>query len=153
MDGDVDLIVEDDNISLLIQVKRSSLRTSLPEYWNEKISAELKAAQQLNDAEVFIANNPNFYPLKKKVIKWMVSSSFEGLNEVIDGCRKVNYFELITFLRQNPERNLQELISFFEEDKYLYTTLEYYKEKFGTDLTKMEYGENKVPLGDIKRFK
>lgn len=152
LDGDVDLIVEDDNTTILIQIKRSSLRTTLPEYLNEKLNAELKAAQQLNDIEIYFLNDDSLYKPKNSIKKWIVSTSLEGINEIIEGCRKISYFELVWLLRQSEMNNLNDIIAFLEEDRYIDFLIHFYKEELNIDLTVLCKGENKLPLGDTKDF-
>ncbi len=122
INGDADLIVSDDNNVLLIQLKRTSLRLDYKAQYYEHIHTDLKAANQLNNAEqYFTTENPVFDLKNRKVTKWIVSNSFEKVNTEINNCLKVNYLDLVNVL-SNTEgmtfKTLPDFISFFEEDTY-----------------------------------
>lgn len=108
--GDVDIIVEDGDSLLFIQLKRTYLRLNSKDCYYESILIDKKAANQLNEAEKYLAKKNPIYNIQKAPVKWIVSTSCEGILQGIDGCSKVNYFELINALK-NPEiKSLRELI-------------------------------------------
>lgn len=110
--GDVDLAVEDADHLILIQIKRPYFRLSLKDqYFERKIDA--KAASQLNMASIGLPVNG------KKVIKWIVSSSFERINQKIEGCLKVNFFELQAILKRPNVRKLATLIDEVSKDLFI----------------------------------
>lgn len=113
--GDVDILLEDPEIRVLIQVKCSAMRLSLEDAYNERFQAERKAVKQLVEGQA------SFPTDGKKLVKWLVSTSYEGCNQELDqGVRKVSYWDLLVLLRgyQNIEKqiSLGELISFMERD-------------------------------------
>lgn len=115
--GDVDLIIEDEQNKLLIQLKRTYFRLNSKDSYYESIQSDKKASQQLNDYEVFFkaTNNENYST--KKITKWIVSTSYEKINRNIEGCNKINYFDLLFALENNKIRTLSELIGYLEESK------------------------------------
>jgi hypothetical protein len=117
IDGDVDIIIEDHELTLLIQVKRSHFRVTLKEAHFETLFSVKKAAYQLVQAEKCLLEDNSIFKLKNKPIKWIVSSSFENIGEVYGGCRKVNYFELINAINNPNVRSLKDIISDVETDK------------------------------------
>lgn len=119
VNGDVDIIVEDEDTLLFIQLKRTYLRLNSRDRYYESVLIDRKAAKQLNLAQEFLSHPNQVFSSKKNPIKWIVSTSFEGILQQIDGCRKVNYFELINALK-NPEiKSLNELINDVESDTNL----------------------------------
>lgn len=127
MDGDADLIIHDEAIVLLIQVKRTKLRLNFKTQYDEYINVDSHAANQLNEAEAFLKGKNKVFKIgNRKVKKWIVSNSFEKTNTYINGCLKVNYLELIMFL-SNTEgmtfKTLQDFIAFNEADAYYKTTV------------------------------
>lgn len=117
IDGDVDIIVEDANTTLFIQLKRTYLRVSAKDAFNESEQSDKKASQQLNDAEISLKAKNDIYNLKQKPIKWIVSTSFEGINSTIKDCRKINYFDLLFTLEHPNIQSLAALIFYLEKDR------------------------------------
>lgn len=93
--GDVDIIVEDEDKTLFIQLKRTRFRLDLKNAYLESIISDRKAIQQLNDAERSLRKDNAVYKLKGKVIKWIVTTSFENVLSEKQECVKVNYFDLL----------------------------------------------------------
>jgi hypothetical protein len=122
--GDVDIIVSDNIDTLLIQLKRTKFRLDLREAYYESILSDRKGMQQLNDVEKYLSEDNDFYKITGEVQKWIVSNSYENVLERIDGCLKVNYFDLF-FALNNPEiTSLNHLFSHIEEDKVIKNWLE-----------------------------
>lgn len=119
VNGDVDLIVEDGELSLLIQLKRTYLRLNIKDSYAESKMIDKKAADQLSKAEVFFRNENPVYNLKQNLVKWIVSTSFEGVHNQIKNCRKINYFELVIALKNQPDQPLKEFIAHLEKDGHL----------------------------------
>ncbi|MCP9234741.1 restriction endonuclease [Lewinella sp. JB7] len=93
-DGDVDLIVSDGKMDLIIQCKRSYVRSTLKDASFERSRTDGKAVRQLEMAEEFLFKPNKVYRLKKASKSWTVSTSFENLGTLMDGIQKVNYYEL-----------------------------------------------------------
>jgi len=110
MDGDIDVFVEEGNTQLLIQLKRTYFRTTLKGAFYESVQSDRKAAQQLNDGVEFLKADSSIFQLKSNNVKWIVSTSFENVFTKIDGCLKVNYFDLIWMLGNGEFDLLSELI-------------------------------------------
>ena len=110
MKGDIDVFVEDRDTQLLIQLKRTYFRTTLKDAFYESVQSDRKAAQQLNDGVDFLKTDTSIFQLKSEPIKWIVSTSFENILTDIDGCLKVNYFDLIWMLRNRKFCSLGELV-------------------------------------------
>lgn len=113
--GDVDILLEDRETRVLIQVKCSAMRLTLEDAYNERFQAEYKAFKQL------VEEQASFPTDGKKLVKWLVSTSYEGCNQELDqGVRKISYWDLLVLLRgyQNIEKqiSLGELISFMGKD-------------------------------------
>ena len=115
--GDVDIIIEDANTTLFIQLKRTYFRLLTKDAFNESVQSDKKASEQLNDAEISLKQENNIYNLKQKPVKWIVSTSFEGINTNVKGCRKINYFDLLFALENNKIKSLAELIAHLEKDR------------------------------------
>ncbi len=114
-EGDVDIIVEDNETALLIQLKRSKFRTTHRDRFLEMLNVDSKAAFQVNK-----------YPYdgkKKNVVRWYVTNSFESCLKVFKSgktsCTKVNYFDLIHLLVLDDWSTLDELINFVTSDSYM----------------------------------
>lgn len=118
-DGDIDIIVSDGENDLLIQLKRTYFRLSLKDAFFETMNSDRKAMKQLLQGEDYFLNNPKEYKLSDKRYKWIVSTSFEGVNEVVEGCRKVNYYDLLWALRNFEFKSLDSLVEYFENDRIL----------------------------------
>jgi hypothetical protein len=95
----------------MIQLKRTYFRTTLKDAFYESVQSDRKAAQQLNDGIDFLNTDSSIFQLKGEPVKWIVSTSFENVLTEIDGCLKVNYFELIWMLRNQEFDSLRELIA------------------------------------------
>lgn len=120
INGDVDVIVEDGGTVLFIQLKRTKLRLNPQDAYNETVMVDRKAKQQLNDAERFLTVPNNIYNLKgRDPIKWIVTTSYEGILSEIDGCVKVNYFDILHALRNYKLKSLNDLVSFMMNDDIL----------------------------------
>ena len=140
MDGDADLVVYDEDTVLLIQVKRTKLRFDFKTQYDEFITIDSHAANQLNEAETFLKGKNRVFKIgNRKVKKWIVSNSFEKINTNIEGCLKVNYLELMMFLNNTEGmtfNTLQDFIDFNEADAYYKTTAKatsVFKEHFELD--------------------
>lgn len=117
--GDVDIAINDENTTLLIQLKRTKFRLDLKEAHFENINTDRKASQQLNDAEKYLDSNAELFKLNKTTIKWIVTTSFENVLLDIDGCLKVNYFDLLKALNIPEINTLQDLITYCKNEKAL----------------------------------
>ena len=117
--GDTDVILHNNETVLLIQTKRTAFRLDSKSAYYESLQTDSKAIKQLNDSEkYFNSDNPIFNLKNRNVVKWVVSTSFEGTNNVIDSCRKISYFDIINTLSINNSFNsLEEFITFFENDR------------------------------------
>ncbi|MGQ3012455.1 MAG: tetratricopeptide repeat protein [Flavobacteriales bacterium] len=117
MNGDIDIFIEDDSALLFIQLKRTYLRLDLKDAYYETCIMDAKASRQLNDAEEYLSTANDIYNVTQEPHKWIVSTSFENMGEKINGCHKINYFELLHALR-NPEiKTLRDFIHEMETDK------------------------------------
>lgn len=120
--GDIDLFFEDEHTSLLIQVKSSSLRLDLERAHYERVQSEQKGYEQLAKAESYLINTDTEFKPQKKIVRWLVSTSFEGINrkpDDINGINKVNYFELLAILRLEQPSSLDGLIEMVNSDYVL----------------------------------
>lgn len=118
--GDVDVIVEDENTTLFIQLKRPYFRLNPKDAYFEFIHSDRKASQQLNKVEGFFNNdNSSIYKLTREPVKWIVSTSFEGINSSINSCVKINYFDILFALENKNFNSLKEFISYLEENRNL----------------------------------
>lgn len=119
IDGDVDLIIEDNNNRLFIQLKRTYFRLNSKDAYYESIKSDRKATQQLNDYDTFFKKSNDKNYSTKKVSKWIVSTSYEKINTSIEGCNKINYFDLLFTLENKEIQTLKGLINHLEKDKNL----------------------------------
>lgn len=119
LDGDVDIFIEDENDLLFVQLKRTYFRTTLKETYLESINRDLNAAKQLNNAEKYLEKSNDIYKMKQKPSKWIVSNSFENVGCKIDGCTKINYFDLLETLQNTKIKKLKEFINHLEKDEIL----------------------------------
>lgn len=120
--GDIDLFFEDEHTSLLIQVKSSSLRLDLERAHYERVQSEQKGYEQLAKAERCLINTDTEFKPQKKIVRWLVSTSFEGINrkpDDINGINKVNYFELLAILQLEQPSSLDGLIEMVNSDYVL----------------------------------
>lgn len=122
IDGDADIIIHDKETVLLLQLKRTKLRLNLKKQYEEYLSVDLKASNQLNKAEKFLKKQNSIFEIgNRKVKKWIVSNSFEKTNTTINNCLKVNYLDLVNFLMNEHGmtfKTLFDFISFNEQDVY-----------------------------------
>jgi tetratricopeptide (TPR) repeat protein len=119
INGDVDVIVEDESALLFIQLKRTYFRLNPKDAYYEYVNTDSKAAQQLNDADIYLKRENLIYNVGREPEKWIVSTSFEGIGNDISGCRKVNFFELISALQDTGVKELNSLIVNINTDKNL----------------------------------
>ena len=118
IDGDVDVFIEDNQNLLLVQLKRSSFKLDLKQAYFESRLSDQKATEQLNKSVAFFSNNKEVYDIgNKRVTKWIVSTSFENIGKEFQGCKKINYFELLNVLNNPDIISVKELIDFMESDK------------------------------------
>jgi len=118
--GDVDIIVSDKDTSILIQLKRTKFRLDLKEAYFDSINIDRCAAKQLNNAEKYLQKPDNeICQLQNNVQKWIVSTSFENTLTKINGCLKVNYFDLLQSLGIAKNSTLKDLIAFIETDGWM----------------------------------
>lgn len=118
--GDIDLFFEDKNTTLLVQVKGSKLRLDQETACCERDQSEQKAYEQIRKAEAYLPNT-EFKP-QGKIVRWVVSTSFEGINRKPNddnGINKVNYFELLAILRSKHLSSLDDLIEAVSSDYIL----------------------------------
>lgn len=117
--GDVDIFVEDNDTLLFIQLKRTKFRLNPKDVYNEIVNVDLKASSQLNNAEKWLESPNEIYNVEKKPIKWIVTTSFENIGEIINGCIKVNYFDLLHLFRNMEIKSLRDIIHHIENDTLL----------------------------------
>ncbi|MFW5793758.1 MAG: hypothetical protein ACOCWC_05690 [Bacteroidota bacterium] len=119
IDGDVDIAINDENTTLLIQLKRTKFRLDLKESYYEHINTDRKASKQLNNAEKWLSSKDDLFMLNPIAYKWIVSTSFENVLSDVNGCLKVNYFDIIQALNHPEVKTLNDLIEYCEKDKGL----------------------------------
>ncbi len=119
LSGDVDIFVEDKDTVLFIQLKRTYFRLDLRDAYYESMNTDQKAAGQLNDAEEYLKQSNSIYEFKHIPFKWIVSTSFENIGDKINGCYKINYFEILNLLRNLETQSLKYFIEYLESDRYL----------------------------------
>lgn len=118
IDGDIDLFINDGKSQLLIQLKRTKFKLDLASDYKDALETDLKASGQLNEAVDFLKMNPiDGLEILPNHEKWIVTTSFEGLHSVIDGCLKVNYFDLIWALKHIKFGSISELIEYINTDR------------------------------------
>jgi tetratricopeptide (TPR) repeat protein len=115
---DVDVIADDGEHCILIQLKRTNLQLDPEGAYNESLLVDEGAAKQLNHGTEFLSGPNDIYKIKNPVSKWIVTTSFENINQEIDGCRKINYFELVHAL-DTGIKNIKELVNYIEKDSLL----------------------------------
>ncbi len=142
--GDVDIVATDENTILLVQLKRTYFRTTTKEALYEQKQNDEKAQKQLNAvAEIALTHTREFLEafglpydseVKYTIHKWHVSNSFENVGVIINGCNKLNYFDVVRGLRYTEKwSNVEEFISFVERDKY-YLKIAYESPQFTKDM-------------------
>lgn len=118
IDGDIDIFVNDGNSQLLIQLKRTKFKLDLASDYKDSIETDLKASGQLNEAIRMLEANPlQGMEILNNHERWIVTTSFEGVLSRVDGCLKVNYFDLLWALRYKKFDSLDELKEYIEGDK------------------------------------
>lgn len=123
MTGDIDIFIEDENDLLFVQLKRTYFRLTLKDSYYEAINRDSKAAKQLNNAEIYLEQPNTIYQMKHKPHKWIVSNSFENIGYEIEGCKKINYFDLLNALKKQEIITLSHLIQDLEKDRTLKTLI------------------------------
>ncbi|MCD4664243.1 MAG: nucleotidyl transferase AbiEii/AbiGii toxin family protein [Bacteroidales bacterium] len=126
MNGDVDIIIEDKNTTLYIQLKRTYFRLTPKDAYYESINTDRRAAQQLNDAEVYLSKKNDILIPKHKPVKWIVTTSYENILADIDGCKKVNYFDILSALNRPFGKSVKDLIDFIQKDKLIQNLIDIY---------------------------
>jgi len=117
IDGDIDIFVNDGNSQLLIQLKRTKFKLDLASDYKDSLETDLKASGQLNEAVKMLETNPlPGMEILKNHERWIVTTSFEGVLSKVDGCLKVNYFDLLWALRYKKFDSLDELKTYMEGD-------------------------------------
>jgi len=116
--GDVDIIVEDNNHTLFIQLKRPYFRLDPKSAYFESLH-DVDAAAQLNNAEESMLSSSSNLKIKNKPAKWIVSSSYEGIGREISACRKINFFDLLSAIRSHKFDSVFNLIEYIEKDTEL----------------------------------
>lgn len=118
IDGDIDIFVNDGNSQLLIQLKRTKFKLDLASDYKDSLETDLKASGQLNEAVRMLEANPlQGMEILENHERWIVTTSFEGVLSRVDGCLKVNYFDLLWALRYKKFDSLDELKEYIEADK------------------------------------
>lgn len=117
MDGDIDILIEDHEVAICIQLKRTYLRLNAKDRYYESETVDRKAARQLQMAEQTLLITKQSQYGNKKIVKWIVSTSFEDILKIVDGCLKINYFELINAIADPTVKTLNPLIESVEKDK------------------------------------
>ncbi|WP_420572976.1 tetratricopeptide repeat protein [Kordia sp.] len=132
--GDADVVLYNDHHVLLMQLKRTYLRLNPKDVYNEYLKTDRGGAKQLNEIEKFFNSKNDVFEIKnRKVTKWIVSSSLENVNRVIEGCLKVNYMDIVCFLLNNEGmtfKTLEDFIGFYSEDFMIKTYVETVNESF-----------------------
>jgi hypothetical protein len=118
IDGDIDIFVNDNKSQLLIQLKRTKFKLDLASDYKDSLETDLKASGQLNEAVKMLESMPmHGMEIMQNHEKWIVTTSFEGVLSRVDGCLKVNYFDLLWALRNIKFDSLAELKEYIESDK------------------------------------
>jgi len=132
---DIDIILENDEIAVCIQLKRTKFRLTLKDAHYEFIMVDKKAAKQLNTAE----SHPDDWGVEgKKVVKWIVTTSLENIGKEIDNCKKINYFFLLHSMRNQIFQSLNDFVKFVEEDELF--------NKIALGINDMQIANNILPL-------
>jgi tetratricopeptide (TPR) repeat protein len=116
--GDADLVIRDGKHTLLIQMKRTYFRLDSRATYFENLVQDQKAADQLNAVEKRLIDCGT--ETKSQIAgKWIVSNSFEGIGTNLDGCRKVNHFELLKLINDPAVKTLEDLLEAVVQEKVL----------------------------------
>jgi hypothetical protein len=135
--GDFDIIVYEDGVMLLIELKRSKLRIHLSDAHDEYANSLLKASKQLDKALEYIGKDfetckENYFKklnikesdyIKIKIYPMIVSTSFENDHVLIRNKHlKITLFELQNLLRNKVEHisgnKLESLIMHIFSNRY-----------------------------------
>ena len=148
--GDVDIIVADAETILFIQLKRTKFRLSQKAAFNEFIMVDKKAARQLNEIEEFFRTeqSKNVFDISgKKLVKWIVTTSYENIGKNIDGCKKVNYFDIQHQLFNDEISKLSDLICRVEDDEILKKTYKMlFSDNFDADCSNVLSSMTDLPI-------
>lgn len=118
IDGDIDIFVNDGKSQLLIQLKRTKFKLDLASDYKDSLETDLKASGQLNEAVKMLESMPmHGMEIMQNHEKWIVTTSFEGVLSRVDGCLKINYFDLLWALKNKKFDSLSELKEYIESDK------------------------------------
>jgi hypothetical protein len=118
IDGDIDLFINDGESQILIQLKRTRFKLDLAADYKEHMEVDLKASCQINTAITSLKENKELgIEIYENPNNWIVTTSFEGLLTEVDGCLKVNYFDLLWALRHIKFNSLADLVKYMEEDR------------------------------------
>ncbi len=118
IDGDIDIFVNDGKTQLLIQLKRTRFKLDLAADYKEKLEVDLKASWQINAGIESIQENTSLgFEIMENHKRWIVTTSNERLITEIDGCLKVNYFDLLWALRNETFESLEDLAKYIEGDR------------------------------------
>lgn len=132
LDGDIDIIVEDNHTTLLIQLKRTYLRLNLKDAYYESMTSDKKASKQLNKVSDFLRHKNEIHTLKNNPTKWIVSTSYEYINTDINNSNKINYFDLLFALENDELNSLKAIINYLEKDFNLLSFYNVKKDDFET---------------------
>lgn len=118
IEGDSDIIAYDDNVVILMQLKRTGLKLNSKSRYNDISKIDNKASKQLNESEVFLTSANDVFKIgNRKVYKWIISTSFENVNTTINNCKKVSYFDIMHILFSNHIfTDLNSFINYIEND-------------------------------------
>lgn len=148
--GDVDIIVADNETVLFVQLKRTKFRLSQKAAYNEFIMVDKKAARQLNEIEKFFKTEESknvFDIANRKFVKWIVTTSYENIGKNIDGCKKVNYFDIQHQLFNDEISKLSDLICRVENDEILKRTYKMlFSDDFDIDCSKVLSSMTELPI-------
>ncbi len=121
IEGDVDIIVEDEKTTLFIQLKRTYFRLNPKDAYYESMTSDKKASRQLNEAVKSLKKKNDFYNIYKEPVKWIVSTSFEFINTDIETCNKINYFDLLFALENKDLKSLNQIVKYLESNNNLFS--------------------------------
>ncbi len=133
VEGDLDIVVYHSGVLLIIELKRSKIRTTLSDIHNEYENSLIKASKQLDKATCFIESQfsvikerlsmPENDVKQLKIYSLIVSTSFEYDHELIRNRHfKFSLFELQQVLAGNitqvSENKLESLIHYILFNRY-----------------------------------
>lgn len=131
-EGDMDILVYEDGHLLAIELKRSLLRISNNEIWNERMGSLRKASLQLDKFKTFFNVEPAWLRERFEINEsieintLIVSTSFEYDHELIGKHLKISLFELknllfqmdFDFMRKHGLNPIVELMKQIKEDSF-----------------------------------